>query len=65
MNNDQVMGKWHQVKGQVRQKFGKLSDDEIERTGGRREELAGLVQERYGKTREEAHRMVDDAYGSL
>ena len=60
MNWDQVQGSWRQFKGQVKQKWGDLTDDEIDRVEGRQEELAGLIQKKYGKTREEAQREVDD-----
>ena len=54
MNWDQVQGSWKQFKGQVKQKWGDLTDDEIDRVEGRQEELAGLIQKKYGKTSEEA-----------
>ena len=44
MNWDQVQGSWKQFKGQVKQKWGDLTDDEIDRVEGRQEELAGLIQ---------------------
>ena len=50
MNWDQVQGSWKQFKGQVKQKWGDLTDDEIDRVEGRQEELAGLIQKKYGKT---------------
>jgi uncharacterized protein YjbJ (UPF0337 family) len=59
MNSDQFEGKWKQVKGQVREKWGKLTDDDIQIVGGRREQLIGRVQERYGVAKEEATRQVD------
>lgn len=52
MNWDQAKGKWKVMRGQVRQRWGKLTDDDIDRIEGRREELAGRLQERYGWTRE-------------
>ena len=66
MNWDQVQGSWKQFKGRVKQKWGDLTDDEIDRVEGRQEELAGLVQKReYGKTKEEAQREVDEWAGTL
>ena len=59
MNSDQLEGKWKQVKGQVREKWGKLTDDDIQVIGGRREQLVGRVQERYGIAKEEATKQVD------
>jgi uncharacterized protein YjbJ (UPF0337 family) len=60
MNMDEVKGNWKQLKGRARQAWGDLTDDELERTNGEREELVGLIQEKYGKTREAAEREVDD-----
>jgi uncharacterized protein YjbJ (UPF0337 family) len=59
MNSDQLEGKWKQVKGEVREKWGKLTDDDMHVVAGRREQLIGKVQERYGIAREEATRQVD------
>ena len=63
MNWDQVQGNWKQFKGQVKQKWGDLTDDDLDRVEGRQEELAGLIQKRYGRTREEAEREVNDWTG--
>ena len=59
MNTDQLEGKWKQVKGEVREKWGKLTDDDILVVGGRRDQLIGRVQERYGMAKEAATREVD------
>jgi uncharacterized protein YjbJ (UPF0337 family) len=59
MNSDQLEGKWKQVKGEVREKWGKLTDDDIHVIAGRREQLIGRIQERYGLAKEEATRQVD------
>jgi uncharacterized protein YjbJ (UPF0337 family) len=59
MNSDQFEGKWKQVKGEVREKWGKLTDDDMHVVAGRREQLIGRVQERYGIAKEEATRQVD------
>jgi uncharacterized protein YjbJ (UPF0337 family) len=45
---DILLGKWHELKGQVRQHWGKLTDDDLVRVSGRTEELAGVLQQRYG-----------------
>jgi uncharacterized protein YjbJ (UPF0337 family) len=58
VNWDQIEGNWKQLKGKARQQWGKLTDDEIDQVGGKREELVGRVQERYGIAREEAERQV-------
>lgn len=60
MNWDQVEGKWKQFKGEVKQQWGKLTDDELDRAAGKRDEIEGLIQERYGVAREEAKKQVDE-----
>ncbi|PJE34850.1 CsbD family protein [Pseudooceanicola lipolyticus] len=59
MNWDQIEGKWEQVKGNAREHWGKLTDDELQEAKGNREQLVGLIQERYGKARAEAEREVE------
>ncbi|GLK74229.1 hypothetical protein GCM10017643_43470 [Ancylobacter dichloromethanicus] len=60
MNWDRIEGNWKQVKGQVRQQWGKLTDDDLDRLHGKREELEGVLQERYGLAKDEANRQVDE-----
>ena len=60
INWDQVEGNWKQFKGKAQQQWGKLTNDELDRIQGRQTELAGLIQERYGKTKEEAEREIND-----
>lgn len=60
MNWDQIEGKWKQFKGEAQQQWGKLTNDELDRVAGKREELEGLIQERYGVAREEAKKQVDE-----
>jgi len=60
MNWDQVEGNWKQMKGAVKQKWGKLTDDDLTAAKGRAEILAGQLQQRYGMTKEEAQRQMDD-----
>ena len=59
MNWDQVEGNWKQVRGQAQQKWGKLSDDDLDVIAGKRDELVGRLQERYGYKKEEAEREAD------
>lgn len=59
MNWDQVEGKWKQMKGTVKQKWGKLTDDDLDVIAGKKDQLVGKIQERYGITREEAQKQVD------
>jgi uncharacterized protein YjbJ (UPF0337 family) len=59
MNWDQIQGGWKEFKGKAKQKWGDLTDDDLDRIEGRQEELSGLIQKQYGKTREEAQREID------
>jgi uncharacterized protein YjbJ (UPF0337 family) len=59
MNWDQVKGNWKTFKGQVKQQWGKLTDDDLERVEGKREELAGRIQARYGCAKEQAEAELD------
>lgn len=59
MNWDQIEGKWKQLKGEVRVRWGELTDDDLDRAAGSREKLEGLIQEKYGKSKEEVRREVD------
>lgn len=65
MNWDIIQGNWKRIKGEVQSTWGKLSDDEVDRAAGDREQLAGLVQERYGVARDEAERQIDQFADSL
>ncbi len=60
MNWDTVKGDWKQLSGKVRERWGELTDDEIEQARGDRDQLAGKIQERYGVTKEEAQKQVDE-----
>lgn len=59
MNWDQVEGKWKQAKGSVKQKWGKLTDDDLDTIAGHRDKLVGKLQERYGMAKEEAEKQAD------
>ncbi|MGX1495476.1 uncharacterized protein YjbJ (UPF0337 family) [Labrenzia sp. MBR-25] len=60
MNWDRIEGNWKEFKGKAIAQWGKLTDDEVDRVDGRRTELAGLIQQKYGKTREEAEKDIED-----
>ncbi|HUH40852.1 MAG TPA: CsbD family protein [Castellaniella sp.] len=62
MNNDIIAGKWKQLTGKAKGMWGEISDDELLRTEGNAERLAGLIQERYGKTKDEANKEVQDFF---
>jgi uncharacterized protein YjbJ (UPF0337 family) len=60
MNWDQAEGKWKQVKGSLKEKWGKLTNDDLDLIAGRRDKLVGMLQERYGIAKEEAERECDE-----
>jgi uncharacterized protein YjbJ (UPF0337 family) len=60
MNSDQIEGKWKQLKGRAQEKWGKLTDDDLDVIEGNSEQLEGKLQERYGYTKEEARRAVEE-----
>jgi uncharacterized protein YjbJ (UPF0337 family) len=60
MNWDQVQGKWTQVKGKAHEKWGKLTNDDLDVIDGKREQFVGRLQERYGILKEEAEKQVDE-----
>ena len=59
MNQDQLEGKWKQMKGRAKEKWGKLTDDDLDEIQGRQQVLVGKIQERYGHDREAAKKAVD------
>jgi len=58
MNQDILAGKWKQMRGQVKQWWGKLTDDDLDRIDGTMDKLAGALQERYGWERDQAEREI-------
>ena len=58
-NWDHVGSNWNQMKGRVKEEWGKLTDDELDQIEGRRDQLIGKVQKAYGVSEEEAERQVD------
>ncbi len=60
MNWDQVEGQWKQLKGSIREKFGKLTDDDLQVIGGKKDQFVGKLQERYGISREQAQKDLDN-----
>lgn len=59
MNRQIAQGQWQQLKGKVREKWSKLTDDEVGQLDGKYETLVGKVQEKYGRAKEEAEHEVD------
>lgn len=59
MNKDIMEGNWKQLKGKVRENWGKLTDDEVDQIGGRKDNFVGKIQEKYGMNRDEAEKEWD------
>jgi uncharacterized protein YjbJ (UPF0337 family) len=60
MDWNRVEGNWKQLKGKAKQEWGRLTEDDLTQAAGRREELAGKVQERYGLAKDAAQKQVDE-----
>ena len=60
MDWNRIEGNWKQFGGSVKEKWGKLTDDDLQFVDGKREQLVGRIQERYGIAKEEAERQVDE-----
>ena len=60
MNWDQIEGKWKQLSGGARVKWGKLTDSDWQIVAGKKDQLVGRIQERYGLAKDEAERQADD-----
>jgi uncharacterized protein YjbJ (UPF0337 family) len=58
MNWDRVEGNWKTLKGQVKQQWGKLTDDDLDVINGKRDELLGRIQNAYGMSRDDADRQI-------
>jgi uncharacterized protein YjbJ (UPF0337 family) len=65
VNQDQFEGKWKQLRGTVKQQWGKLTDDDLNIIAGNREKLIGKLQERYGYAQEEAKRRADEWFKTM
>jgi len=65
LNKDILEGNWKQLRGQIKEWWGKLTDDELDQIEGRRDILAGKLQERYGYTRQEAEDAIQEFLDSV
>jgi uncharacterized protein YjbJ (UPF0337 family) len=62
MGWNRVEGNWKQVKGKVKEKWGRLTDDDLDVINGRRDQLEGKIQERYGLAKDQVRKDIDDWY---
>ncbi|MGP9804587.1 CsbD family protein [Paracoccus sp. NSM] len=62
MNWDIIQGKWKQLKGSAKEKWGDLTDDDLDQIDGNKDRLAGKLQEKYGWTKDEAEKHIDDHF---
>jgi uncharacterized protein YjbJ (UPF0337 family) len=60
MDWNRIEGNWNQLKGKIKEKWGSLTDDEIDKIEGRRDQLEGKIQERYGLTRDAVRKEIDN-----
>ena len=60
MNWDTIQGQWTQMKGKFKEKWGKLTDDDLKVIEGKRDQLAGLLQKRYGLAKDKAEKDLDE-----
>ncbi len=65
MNTDEIAGSWKELTGKAREKWGELTDNELQEAKGEREQMIGLIQRKYGKGKEEAEREVDEWMAAL
>lgn len=65
MDWDRVEGNWKQFKGKVKEKWGQLTDDDLDAVGGRREQLEGKIQQRYGLAKDQIRKDIDDWLRSM
>ena len=64
MDWNRVEGNWKQMKGAVKQQWGKLTDDDLTQIDGSREKLEGIIQERYGIAKDETRKQIDSWYSN-
>lgn len=60
MNEDTVKGKWRQLSGKLKEKWGKLTDDDLKRAEGNKDYLVGKLQEHYGLAKDKAEQHLKD-----
>lgn len=64
MDWNRIEGNWKQFKGKAKQKWGDLTDDDLDKINGKRDQLEGIIQERYGIAKDQAKKDIDDWYNN-
>ena len=64
MNRDILEGKWKQLRGRIHERWGRITNDELDQVEGNGDRLVGIIQERYGLARDEAERQLDSLVSS-
>ncbi len=59
INVDVIEGKWKEFRGKIKERWGKITDSDLDRLRGNREQLAGLLQQKYGYAKEKAEKEID------
>lgn len=65
LNRDMLEGRWTDLKGKVRERWGKLTDDDLDKIAGKRDQLIGTIQQKYGEARDQAAKQVSDFEATL
>lgn len=60
MNRDTIEGDWNVMKGKIKEKWGKLTDDDLDQIEGRRDQLAGHIQKRYGMAKDAVEKEINE-----
>jgi uncharacterized protein YjbJ (UPF0337 family) len=59
MNWDQIAGSWKEMKGRAKEKWGELTNDDLDRIEGKRDQMVGLLQRKYGYAKEKAEKEIE------
>lgn len=65
MNWDSIQRKWMELKGKAKEKWGELTDDDLDVIAGKKDQLIGIIQDKYGRTKDEAEKEVEEWKESL
>ncbi len=60
MNSDTIKGNWKQFKGKIKESWGDLTDDELDKVEGKRDQIVGLIQKKYGQSKEEVESRLSE-----